>query len=65
MTPEIVVCPIVREADGLALSSRNAYLQDGDRQAATALYRSLEAAGNEIRAGERNPCRDCCARCAA
>jgi pantoate--beta-alanine ligase len=52
---EIVVCPIVREAHGLALSSRNTFLKDGERQAATALYRSLEAARNEIRAGERNP----------
>jgi pantoate--beta-alanine ligase len=52
---EIVVCPIAREADGLALSSRNAYLEDGNRQAAAALYRSLEAAADEIRSGERNP----------
>jgi pantoate--beta-alanine ligase len=52
---EIVVCPIVREADGLALSSRNTFLKNGERQAASALYRSLEAAGEEIRRGERNP----------
>jgi pantoate--beta-alanine ligase len=52
---EVAACPIVREASGLALSSRNAYLADGDRQAATVLFRSLQAVGNEIRSGERNP----------
>ena len=51
----IVVCPIVRDADGLALSSRNAYLKPDDRQAAVALYRSLEAARREVESGERNP----------
>ena len=52
---QIVVCPILREPDGLALSSRNVYLNADERRAATALYRSLEAARREIASGERNP----------
>jgi pantoate--beta-alanine ligase len=51
---EIVVGPIVRESDGLALSSRNAYLSADDRRAATALFRSLQAAKHEIATGERD-----------
>jgi pantoate--beta-alanine ligase len=45
---QIVVCPIVREADGLALSSRNVYLAAGERRAATILYRALDAARDEL-----------------
>jgi pantoate--beta-alanine ligase len=51
---EIVVCPIVREADGLALSSRNAYLSAEERRAATVLHRALVAARTELSAGVRD-----------
>lgn len=51
---EIVVCPIVREADGLAMSSRNKYLEGADRKAATILFRALSAAKDIYEAGERN-----------
>lgn len=50
---EIVVCPTVREEDGLAMSSRNVYLKEAERKAATALYRSLLAAREMLERGER------------
>src|SRR5438445_6313332 len=51
---EIVVCPPVREPDGLAISSRNVYLAADERKAATVLHRALEAARDELAAGFRD-----------
>jgi pantoate--beta-alanine ligase len=51
---EIVACPIVREPDGLAMSSRNAYLNAEQRKQAPALYRSLASVKRLWEAGERN-----------
>ena len=51
---EIAVCPIVREPDGLAMSSRNAYLNPGDRRHALVLCRSLREVTRQFHAGERN-----------
>jgi pantoate--beta-alanine ligase len=52
---EVIGRPIVREADGLALSSRNAYLLPEERPRATALWRSILAVRERFRAGERDP----------
>ena len=49
---EIVSCPTVREDDGLALSSRNAYLTEAERRAAPVLYRALRVAADRARSGE-------------
>lgn len=54
MPVEVVVCPIVREADGLAMSSRNAYLSPAERAAAPVLHRALTAASQRYQAGERS-----------
>lgn len=50
---ELIVCPTVREADGLAMSSRNSYLAPSERQAAVVLYRALNAALSAYQGGER------------
>lgn len=52
---QFVVCPTTREADGLAMSSRNKYLDEQQRVAAGVLYRALSAAKARWKAGERNP----------
>lgn len=51
---ELVVCPIVREPDGLAMSSRNRYLSAGERKQALVLSRAVQRVGNAFRAGESN-----------
>lgn len=51
---KVVVCPTVREPDGLALSSRNTYLKSEQRQASTVLFRALSAAHAAFAEGQRN-----------
>lgn len=51
---EVVICPTTREADGLAMSSRNKYLSEAERKAATVLFRSLSAAKDLYENGERD-----------
>ena len=52
---EVRVCPTVREPSGLAMSSRNAYLSDEERERAAAISRSLKAADEAVVSGERDP----------
>ncbi|WDQ15235.1 pantoate--beta-alanine ligase [Rhodopirellula sp. P2] len=54
---QIVPCEIIREPDGLAMSSRNRYLSESERQRALCLSRSLLEAERAFRGGERNPLR--------
>ena len=54
MPLEMVVCPTVREADGLAMSSRNAYLSPEERRAGTVIIRALKDAEARFKAGERS-----------
>src|SRR5438128_10975728 len=54
MPVEIVVCPIVREPDGLAMSSRNTYLDPGQRKSALVLSRALKQIEEVFRRGERD-----------
>ena len=51
----VVPCAIVREPDGLAMSSRNVYLNPDERAAAPVLHRALQAGAAAARAGERDP----------
>jgi pantoate--beta-alanine ligase len=61
MATNIVVVPTVRDAEGLALSSRNAYLSPAQRAAAPSLYRALSAVARAVEAGETDPARACAA----
>lgn len=51
---DIIACPIIREADGLAKSSRNSYLNPAERQAALVLSHALKLAQEQLAAGVRN-----------
>lgn len=52
---EVVGCPLVREPDGLAMSTRNAYLEPGQRRAATVIYRALRHGVDAVLEGQRDP----------
>jgi len=52
---DIAVCPIVREEDGLAMSSRNVYLNPAERMTAVVLHQAIQAVGEAYEKGERHP----------
>ncbi|MDQ3575374.1 MAG: pantoate--beta-alanine ligase [Actinomycetota bacterium] len=52
---QVTACPTVRAPDGLALSSRNAYLSEEERRVAPVLYRALRTGAARVEAGERDP----------
>jgi len=54
MPLQICICPIVREANGLAMSSRNQYLSSDERNRALCLYKALAACDKQVAAGERD-----------
>ena len=54
MPLEVVICPTVRQPDGLAMSSRNTYLNEAERLAAPVIYRALSAAKQRYETGERD-----------
>ena len=55
MPVDIIICPTVRDPDGLAISSRNSYLSGLEREAAPVLYRALTEAAGKLKAGSASP----------